>query len=827
MKPIGMIPAILFSRGATVVDTPIPHDDEGQPTTYGATIESNLVAAKAKYRFQFRDALEVALDSPGYKVIRGFTPSNQAIYTAIKDDGGLYLTKSNGQPIRRVDSLPAYMHHDVKLMLKPDPRLPAVSVIDVDGTPTLRIDISGMPRIHGNFNVTVSATQGATTVTRLARAYVEPPYGLTSGESVPPLAGTPPTIQDVGLTPIRPLFNTLGAPYFDPVAEVWHKFYWTRDSATGPTYLVDLNMTTGDVDLTQTNHREYGKEAPQSGSDVFIGTYYPPELLRYNLTTGTMTTIGQPFADIGLSVFSMSLGPDGSVVMGAGLGKMALWRPGIGFTNCGSYGGVFAYDVAYNGTWVVGLIRGDNWRVIVFRPSDSFAITVYTSVNAVDDMNLFWDPNIPDALGNIRFVYQGLQYRIKPNFAVEVVAPYVPDPPLPSPPPQPQTESDLRPSIETPNEAIIYWKLPGTESWNSVGVPVTIEDITVRHVVPDPDSDEVLTWSNGYGTMDVFKPGANTSRRVGLHDRASCGAVARVDSTHVVALSYPGCNLWYFDTSRPFTTPTSLPGVPGIPDSHPDANPRMASISVEANDGGGLVVLEAVAGVRRAIALTLKQRYESGFQVVEIADVRDPTSYTLRDYPQIIHHGMSWHAEIDGGSKVAIATNLKIDSTRPDVPSPSQVVIFMLDTGTMEMGSINPLRGVDNYGQIVQVGPEIVGIHYDSSNPSGTLSVLFRANIATGALIYKRSYSDPIGYGIPPGSETGIPRTGPGFILGPDGNIWTASQITGGMAMQTIHPVTLEVTTKATFPSTGWMRIGFKDGYVYAGGSFKMKKFAI
>lgn len=838
MNPILIMPAVRFRPGQTTVDVPIPHDAGGQTVVYTVADVVNPVAELREntgLQFRYPD-----LDAPGCKGLNGFYGvGNTPVYAIATDRGTLDECTSLGVVTGRLGALPRVFYRDPGLFLKADPRTPNVSIEDVDGASVVRITIeetdnaAARPGLWGKFLVTLTATQDPESTTRDFRVYIPMPAGMTSGEEIPFEPTAPPTPESVGLTCIRPFFKELGSAnaFQDPGSEKWFKFFWTRPGAEGPCTLIVLDVETGEYTTHDFANRELASTASQVvqvDDGIYFGSYYPPELLHYDLGTGTPSVIGQPWPIDGLAVFALDAGPDGAIVMGAPLGYMALWRPVEGFTSYGPYGGNFAYDVAFDGTLICGVIRGDVWKVVVIPLADpGNAAFCFTSENADGFVNLFWDPNIPEELGRMRFTYEGVTYKVKTNLTSEAVDPYAYDTgPGPS---YPTTAFDLRTALDVTPVATLYFHLSGESPDRSTTVPVSNEEVITRHVFPlgSGAGTELVTVSQGYGTIDAFKPSDDTSRRIGLDDQSSCGAVAMIDSTRFAKVSYPGCNEAVVDTARGFTLEADLPGEPGTPHADEDANPRWVSPSEQSNDGGGIFVLADGS----AIVATLKQRYESGFELFHYPDITDPNVFTLLEYPaDTTHLAMSWGILLADESAVLIATNIKPDTVPPatDYPVPDEARIFRLDPVALTLDWIAPLPGVDNYGPICQVGSTIVGASYDEDNPAAPRTVLFVADVATGALLNYRWFDGTIGP-LKPGSETGIPRAGPTFTLGPDGFVWTASSGPGTdkKTVQKIDPVTLEVTPVVQLTGAGHVRIAFHGGFAYLTGFTRLARVSL
>lgn len=818
MNPITRIASQFLPLGTETLDVPIVHPGADPSTVYTVEVRNAAADFQTDFRLRFRADY---LDSAGKVGLTGFAGDNSQIFATINENGTIDMVNAQGVRLQRIGSMPRGIYDaDPGLLMRADTRTPVVTIEDSGGGKVVRIDVSDRPRLFGKFLITVTATLGALVEWKIFRAYVAAPVDITSGEDLSFDVADPPTVEEVGVPTARVYFSEIdqSGPMLGSDSK-WSQLYVHRASATSPTGLNIVRIKINDVDdATLTAYpRDYGEvqACEQADDTVWIGTAFPADLLSLDLVTGTLTNHGTAFAGSGAAVFALRVSSGGAVALGAPGGGVALYRPGIGFTDCGTYTANYAYEVAYDGTYVHAAIRGTTWRWIAYNVETGQVLTLYESADETGFMNVRWEADLEE----VHVRYQGSNWRISAGGTREDVDQYTGA--APDLPPAPTVLYDAPSAIEDGSAVTVYYRLSGAPSYSSIAVPITLEPMPTRNVVCV--GGKIVGISQSYGAIVLYDPDTDEGSYLALDPDASVGSVAVIDSHRFAMGSYPAGNYAVYDILEPPTSVRATPTTPAVPANDPAANPWRVDHSTLGNDIGGIVVHPDGS----ATDFQLLQRYTSGVRVNRIADATDPSVFTEEDRPELLHHAASWPFPIDSGAFAGLSTHIKYDDTIGG-PRPAQASIYKIHATSRVMTALNPLEGVDNYGLVCEVGSELVGLSYDDSNPANPLTVLFRANKTTGALILKRSYAGTLG-APKPGSEAGIPRRGPSFSLAPDGRVWTASSGPGtdNRTIHAIDPLTLDVEAVATLAGADWVRMAFLEGYAYLTGYERLARIAL
>jgi hypothetical protein len=726
-------------------------------------------AMREKYRWMFPAP---QWDGPGKKGIRAIAPDNTSTYGYITEAGAVHLI---GGPL--IETLSPDYYADLDLLFKPNPTpVRAERIGD-----RVRLSMAGGGPLRGKYYLTSGDTRYAVAISAPPEA-PDPPLSF--------VVAKPPAVEQVGLPAARVHFQALREQALQrDQSGRWHWLAWSRSEKKGPCLFSDLCLDDGSVRQRTIPAEELTLAVRSSDGRTYFGAYNSPFLVEYDLDARVSIRSWVAFQDPTQTVFSMRAGPLGSIAIGGTKGATALFLPSTGVIEQGTYGGLYSYSVAYDGLDLHTAVRDEGrwrWHVRGFGtgadrlvkefPGDGFFQVSYepdaTSVFAT------WD-----VAGN-RTTYQ-LGNDGRP---IEVPTPQA----LTSDPPPPAPSIELETALDGGGV---------TARWagKSALIPCAPEPQATRDVCLV--GKRLIGVSQGYGTVSSTDPETGQGEYLLLDPDDSISTLCPLGSGLVAFGAYPSASLGFFIAGQGEVVGRRR--------------------TIEHGQGDLIGIVREPNGDLTTVGI--ETRYGSAIRVGRYAG----GTYAPETYPELDHLGPSWVCSADGGRLAVIATHLKPNPALSS-PVPREARILFLGTESRTLASHVLLPGVDNYGQICEVPGGLLGLSYDLSNPSRPRTLLWLWDLTRGVLVRQTAVAGILGGGKA-GKETGLPRVGPGFVLGPDGKVWTASAGPGTEA-KTIHridPASLSVEPVAVLSGAGWPRFAFAGGWCYFTGWEKLGRMRV
>jgi hypothetical protein len=647
----------------------------------------------------------------------------------------------------------------------------------------------------------------------------------------PPAPGPPvelPWRSTVDL-PVESVGPTLGVnayrqmPMVGDAKSGWTLPLWFRDESRQINFRT-IDLGTGAVHDSYPGLPAYEVWTSQLiGDRLYLGANAPALLVTYDRKLDSFKNLGSPF-DGCAGVYSMAAGPDGSIVVGGvGCSEVSIYEPRTDkisrLGNLGPKGYEHVYYLADHPDFIYAALRGSApWLVRAVDRKTGAQRTVYEAPsNAYRVVGMYGDLlRVVDPDNQLHY------YRLAGGAATELTKDLprlaaVAGPPAPT----------IQIADEIPGVLQVYWQLPGASSWRSASLTIATQPTIVSKLLAW-NGTTILGASSPYGPLFKYSTDSDSGQVLGMTPEGmGVYAMARQGNTGYVG-GYPSADLLAVNVDAPFTLAKSCPGRPGTPASSARANPRhieyvASKLKVSAQD-----VIGVFAGEDGQLWLVMYGfRYQSGFSLVAY----DPASGTLKawnDDGKFDHLQVSWVTGLSTPSpssqRILISTRVKAN---PDLASPVPVAakIFVFDTGSHRMKELTPFPDEPMIGPVAYsaTAKKIIGLIPRAAESSTTI---FAVDPGTGVVSRTSAYLGIIA-GVP--DTQGLPRKGPSFLPGPDGNVWTTFKL-GSVTnypslLLKIDSATLEVQPVGRIgPTASFTPLLFVGKDIYIGGDKRMRR---
>ncbi|MCC7518610.1 MAG: hypothetical protein IT578_05440 [Verrucomicrobiae bacterium] len=557
---------------------------------------------------------------------------------------------------------------------------------------------------------------------------------------------------------------------------------------------------------------------------LYLGMNVMPRLAVYDPATDTLTDLGEPFPGPkpSATLYRMAATPEGMIALGGGTGTdLALYDPKTGkFASYGKIGGEgtdggYVYYLSADDRYIYCAVRGTGptellaihretkaRKVLASRPAAGW-ISVNGNLAEVTDehKNKIYLLLENGGAEEITADQRGLRAKNadRPGFTGKGPEAILDDSPL--------AKGDLHFRVLIPEGG-------STENFREGRIEAGLASEALIELAALPDG-RIAGVARGYGPMLLADP--QGARNELVTTRTSSYTVAAVGKNVFVA-GYPGTRLVVYETSKPQTSTVTLPGKPGIPMEQADANPRLVASLMATTGGAHIGCCLTPASDGRVYLIARRHRYYYGFALAW-ADAEGRTTGVFEDQGAFNHYQIGWMSSADHGDTLLIATTVQYNKQLPGAAA-EEGALFVFDVKSQKIvGKHIPLPRVKALLGVIQTAPDTaVGVGQLESGSS----VLYRFNLKTGKTEQTRMVKAKV-CGASRG-DLAVPVRSNGFVLGPEGQVWTgATDENGWTLIFRINPKDLVCRPVGKIHEK-YARLLFSNGELYTTGSSSVQR---
>lgn len=636
----------------------------------------------------------------------------------------------------------------------------------------------------------------------------------------------PLKIEPVGIAPGRAWAKPLADP-FEVDGQWRHVFYFKKAGKSERiSHPATLNLTTGEIKQHPPVPGLETWKTQWLGGKLYLGQNIPANIIVYDPAADTFTDLGHAFNEAA-TVFRMAVTHDGKLALaGNHPAELSVYDPQTGqFRKYGKISEVntYCYELGVGGDYIYGSTRGKApWELIAVhrttgertlittRPTDGY---INISGNRVGVRNSSSDPFEP-------LVLEGTT--LKP-YVPPATASATPGTPQPA---KPQVYHDASTVYESHGlYTIHYQSSPGDTTWRKATMTMPLGSESLVEAVSLSDG-RILAAAGAYVPVVVFDPKTGEGTQVPLGELSIRSALLLKDKLYLTG--YPGANVYMLDLNKPVTSTQATPLAPAVASTDAKANPRqIATFPMTTRSGGhigvGLFPGPAEATDGKIYLCTRRHRHHRGFSIawfIPPADAKAKPQYGSVDTGNAFDHlqigGIS--QSIDG-SKLLISTYVE-PNDQIEGSAPPSAKLFVLDLKSEKItGTFTPVEDSRCLTGIVEASPGIaVGL---ALNNAKTHTVIYRMDLKSGKVLQADQYASVL-QSLP--GVTGIPVKGPGFVMGPDGMIWTSVGVAAGQSILVrIDPESLAIRPVGLDMTNGCAML-FHEGELYLTGGSRMRR---
>lgn len=637
-------------------------------------------------------------------------------------------------------------------------------------------------------------------------------------------------LKPLGISNGRPIVRLLSAGRANDQSPWRQLINYKKDPRkTKKSYFASVDYEKGTV-------KELGSiPAMQSWSEkwvdgkLYIGMNVMPRLVVYDPATETLQDLGEPFPGPkpSLTLFRIATDASGNLALGGGTGTdLATYDPRARkFTHYGKVGGEgagagYIYSVAMDDQHVYCAVRGTGpWELLAInRATKARAVLATCSVHGWMEVN----NNLVSITADLRV--PGAERQTTLSVLADGKATAIP------------LAESKKWAKESPRDRGFTGKAPTVSIDDS---PVFKGEPSVIVHIPSPDGQgpsrearlatptfgegmldlaalpdgRIAGVGGGYTPMVIADPQGQKHELVAFEDSSFFSTMAV--GTRVFVGSYPGAKLSVYDTSKPLSSPKTLPDRPGVPSGRPEANPRAVCTFMSLTEGAHAALCLTPGSDGRVYLVAKRHRYFYGF-CLAWCHAQTLETGVFKDEGAFDHYQIGWMSPMDKGDKLLIATKVQYNKQLPGQAA-EEGALFIFDVKSQKIVAKHvPLPKVKSLLGVVQTGPnELVGV---GQLPSSA-SVLYRFNTQTGKTEQTRTCRATI-CGIDTG-DSAVPVRSNGFVLGPDGWVWagaTAEATFDKTVVFRINPGDLSWVAVGRLEDTH-NRLLFSNGRLYTTGA--------
>lgn len=636
-------------------------------------------------------------------------------------------------------------------------------------------------------------------------------------------AGKPLALETIGDAPLKAWYRLL-TPGRANDQSSWHQLIWfkRKDRVAPESFFAVANHGAGEItELPAMIPSMEPWSTLWVEGKLYIGMNMYSRLAVYDPAAGTLTDLGEPWPREkgSLTLYSMSVAPDGVLGLGGGTGThLATYDPKTGqFRNYGRIGGAgadagYVYTQTMDNKYIYGAVRGTgDWELVrIDRASGerkvlaTAPVTKHMSVGG----NSASVPQPGDAATIKYWIVDGALVEQKEG----VAAPNVTRPGTGFTGSVKPVAIDYRPILKGEPRVEVHFPPAGDAAPRKGQINLVLDRGDIGEVVALPDG-RVAGLGRAYYPMVVTNPDTNESIQIPMN--TSSYTMAAVGS-RVFSVGYPSTNLIMWDSSLPMTLTESVPGMDAVKWDDPKGNPRL--VRYFSNDTGGAhigVCLTDPAADGNCWLAARRHRYFYGFTLAWF----DPQTLEsgAMDNNAFNHYQVGWVALFDQGRKIAVPTYVEYNKQVPGAAA-GVAALFIVDVATKAViAKHEPLPGVKKLFGAVEVAPNVLvgtGLREDGS------TILYRIHAETGKVEQTRLIQ---GLVLGDAGTLGVPVRTYAFELGPDKKIWTGAQAAGGSLLFKINPADLSIEPIGIVPG-GNIRYAFDKGRIYISGAEQVRR---
>ncbi len=623
-------------------------------------------------------------------------------------------------------------------------------------------------------------------------------------------------VESVGITGGRPWITPLETFQVPGTTEWRHLFFYKKQGKNERTsWYVTLDLQSGEMK----HHPALpGLEVlPKAwvGGKFYMGINLPGHLLAYDPATDMIEDLGPAF-EKSQSIFKMSSGPDGTIALG-GISppEVSLFDPQTKtFRRYGKIGANhgYCYSIHQDERFIYGAARGkDPWHlVIVDKKTGEHRLALTSPTETFMEVSG----------GSLRIMGgEAIPPRLLKDGQVLPMPPSTTTPPRRTPPPPPpEVLYDDTPLFEGKKEMTLHFQNPADrKEWKraEIAVPLAGETLNAACILR---GGRIAAIGNAYNPAVVFDIATGEGRQAPMPSISSRCLLALDDVVYVTG--YPGTVVMRWDTSKPTTPLTALPGRPAVKEDDAQANPRLVARYPMTPTSGGHIGAQAFQGADGILYIIARRhRHHRGFDVVWY-DPATGAKGEIEDGGVLDHLQVAWATLMDEGRRLAISTYVEPNDQLPPGPAPESARLILLDLAARKYVAQHvPFPGLRVLAGIAETTPgKLVGLAPDRE---GKTTFVYRFDVTGGRVEQVVRYEGHV-QGTP--ALGGLPGAGHDFTLGPDGKVWTGTAYAAEQsAALRIAPDSLAVTALGGVRGNAF-RYVFLDGRVYLTGAAHLRR---